>query len=134
VGNRRNHESFNSLGGQILYRRRKNLTLWSKEMRRIIVSLHSTEAPQGIDPSRPLFTYTNANQAATCTCNTRPRVSAHDIVNHSSQPRATIHRSSDALVLNLPLYECIDNTQLTNSERRDTEKKQKKKLKQVIKI
>jgi hypothetical protein len=25
--------SFHSLGGQILYKRRKNLTLWSKEMR-----------------------------------------------------------------------------------------------------
>jgi hypothetical protein len=31
--NQRNHESFHSLGGQILYKRRKNLTLWSKEMR-----------------------------------------------------------------------------------------------------
>jgi hypothetical protein len=30
-GNRRNHESFHSLGGQILYKRRKNVTLWSKE-------------------------------------------------------------------------------------------------------
>jgi hypothetical protein len=32
-GNRRNHESFHSLGGQILYKRRKNITLESKEMR-----------------------------------------------------------------------------------------------------
>jgi hypothetical protein len=31
--NRRNHESFHSLGGQILYKLRKNLTLESKEMR-----------------------------------------------------------------------------------------------------
>jgi bifunctional pyridoxal-dependent enzyme with beta-cystathionase and maltose regulon repressor activities len=31
--NRHNHESFHSLEGQILYKRRKNLTLWSKEMR-----------------------------------------------------------------------------------------------------
>jgi hypothetical protein len=31
--NQRNHESFHSLGGQILYKRRKKLTLWSKEMR-----------------------------------------------------------------------------------------------------
>jgi hypothetical protein len=31
AGNRRNHETFHSLGGQILYKRRKNLTLWSKE-------------------------------------------------------------------------------------------------------
>jgi hypothetical protein len=35
VGNRRNHESFHSLGGQILYKRRKNLNLWRKEMRSI---------------------------------------------------------------------------------------------------
>jgi hypothetical protein len=33
TGNRRNHESFHSLGGQILYKLRKNLTLQSKEMR-----------------------------------------------------------------------------------------------------
>jgi hypothetical protein len=33
TGNRRNHESFHSLGGQILYKQRKNLTLESKEMR-----------------------------------------------------------------------------------------------------
>jgi hypothetical protein len=33
TGNRRNHERFHSLGGQILYKRRKNLTLESKEMR-----------------------------------------------------------------------------------------------------
>jgi hypothetical protein len=32
-GNRRNHESFHSLGGQILYKRMKNVNLWSKEMR-----------------------------------------------------------------------------------------------------
>jgi hypothetical protein len=32
-GNRRNHESLHSLGGQILYKRMKNLNLWSKEMR-----------------------------------------------------------------------------------------------------
>jgi hypothetical protein len=74
------------------------------------LSLHSSEAPQGIDLSRPLFTCTNANQAATCTCNTGPRVSPHHIVNHSSQLWATIHWSSDAPVLNLPLDEFIDNT------------------------
>jgi hypothetical protein len=31
------------------------------------LSLHFLEAPRGIDLSRPLFTCTNANQAATCT-------------------------------------------------------------------
>jgi hypothetical protein len=64
------------------------------------LSLHSSEASQGIDLSCPLFTCTNANQAATYTCNTRPRVSPHHVVNHSSQPGGTIHRSSDAPVLN----------------------------------
>jgi hypothetical protein len=67
------------------------------------LSLHSSEASQGIDLSRPLFTCTNANQAATCTCNIRPRVGPHHIANHSSQPEATIHRSLDAPVLNAPL-------------------------------
>jgi hypothetical protein len=33
TGNRRNPESFHSLGGQVLYKWRKNLTLESKEMR-----------------------------------------------------------------------------------------------------
>jgi hypothetical protein len=74
------------------------------------LSLHSSKATQGIDLSRPLFTSTNANQAATYTCNTRPRVIPHHVVNNSSQPGAIIHWSSDALVLNLPLDECIDNT------------------------
>jgi hypothetical protein len=64
------------------------------------LSLHSSDAPQGIDLSRSLFTCTNANQAATCTRNTRPIVSPHHVVNHSSQPGATIHWSSDAPVLN----------------------------------
>jgi hypothetical protein len=72
------------------------------------MSLHSSEAPQGVDLSRPLFTCTNANQAATCTCNTRPRVSTYHIVNHSSQLGSTIHRSSDAPVLNVYLSEAID--------------------------
>jgi hypothetical protein len=59
----------------------------------------SSEAPQGIDLSRPLFICTNANQAATCTYNSWPRVSPHYVVNHSSQPGATIHRCSDTPVL-----------------------------------
>jgi hypothetical protein len=76
---------------------------------RAYLSLHSSEAPQGIDLSHSLFTCTNANQAATCTCNTRPRISPHHVVNHSSQAGATIHRSSNALVLSRyppPTYSC----------------------------
>jgi hypothetical protein len=66
---------------------------------RAYLSLHSSEAPQGIDLSRSLLTCTNANKATTYACNTRPRVSPHHVVNHSSQPGATIHWSSDAQVL-----------------------------------
>jgi hypothetical protein len=79
------------------------------------LSLHSSEAPQGIDLSRPLFTCTNANQAATYTCTTRPRVSPHHVVNHSSQPGATIHWSSDALVLACP---CADKESRGGRQRR----------------
>jgi hypothetical protein len=53
---------------------------------RAYLSLHSSEAPQGIDLSRSLFTCTNTNQAATYTYNTRPRVSPYHVVHHSSQP------------------------------------------------
>jgi hypothetical protein len=38
------------------------------------------------------------------------KINPHHVVNHSSQLGATIHRSSDAVVLNLPHDECIDNT------------------------
>jgi hypothetical protein len=41
------------------------------------------------------FTCTNASQAATCTCNTYPRISPHNVVNHSSHKEATIHWSSN---------------------------------------
>jgi hypothetical protein len=34
--------------------------------------------------SRLFFTCTNTSQAATCTCNTKPRISPHNVVNHSS--------------------------------------------------
>jgi hypothetical protein len=47
------------------------------------------------DLSRLFFTCTNTSQAATCTCNTWPRVSPHNVVNHSSHQEATIHRSSN---------------------------------------
>jgi hypothetical protein len=49
----------------------------------------------GDDLSRLFFTCTNTSQAATCTCNTQPRISPHNVVNHSSHQKATIHRSSN---------------------------------------
>jgi hypothetical protein len=47
------------------------------------------------DHSSLFFTCTNTSQAATCTCNTWPRFSPHNIVNHSSHQEATIHRYSN---------------------------------------
>jgi hypothetical protein len=49
----------------------------------------------GIDLPYLFFTCTSTNQAKTCTCNTYPRVSLHNVVNHSSHQEATIHRSSN---------------------------------------
>jgi hypothetical protein len=54
--------------------------------------------PRGLisnDLSRLFFTCTNTSQASTCTCNTYPRISPHNVVNHSSHQEATIHRSSN---------------------------------------
>jgi hypothetical protein len=46
----------------------------------------------------------------------------------------TIHRSSDAPVLNLPLDECIDNTHTSNQFREKRKRKETtEKLKHVIK-
>jgi hypothetical protein len=47
----------------------------------------------GNDRSRLFSTCTNTSQAATCTCNTWPRISPHNVVNHSSHKEVTIHRS-----------------------------------------
>jgi hypothetical protein len=49
----------------------------------------------GDDLLRFFFTCTNTSQAATCTCNTWPRISPHNIVNPSSHKEATIHWSSN---------------------------------------
>jgi hypothetical protein len=90
------------------------------------LSLHSSEAPQDIDLSRRLFTCTSANQVATCTCNTRPSVSPHHVVNHSSEPGATVHRSSDAPVLIPPWLVHWQHIQVTNSEKKEKEKEKKR--------
>jgi hypothetical protein len=61
-------------------------------------SLLVFSTPRGLtgnDLSRLFFTCTNTSHAATCTCNTQPRVSPHNVVNHSSHKKATIHQSSN---------------------------------------
>jgi hypothetical protein len=54
--------------------------------------LSTPRRPHRLRPLRMLFTCTNANQAATCTYNTRPRDNPHHIGNHSSHQGVTIHR------------------------------------------
>jgi hypothetical protein len=49
----------------------------------------------GNDLSRLFFTCTNTSQAATCTCNTWPGISPHNIVNYSSHQEVTIHQASN---------------------------------------
>jgi hypothetical protein len=61
-------------------------------------SLLLFSAPGGLtgnDLLRLFFTCTNTSQAATCICNTLPRISPHNVVNHSSHKEATIHQSSN---------------------------------------
>jgi hypothetical protein len=41
------------------------------------------------------FTCTNTSHAATCTCNTLPRISPDQVVKNTSHQEATIHRSSN---------------------------------------
>jgi hypothetical protein len=56
------------------------------------------------DLSRLFFTCTNTSQATTCPCNTLPRISPHNVVNHSSHKEATIHRSLNHTWFSLLLY------------------------------
>jgi hypothetical protein len=61
-------------------------------------SLLVFSTPRGLtgdDLSHLFLTYTKISQTATCTCNTLPRISPHNVVNHSSHQEATIHRSSN---------------------------------------
>jgi hypothetical protein len=66
-------------------------------------------------PFAPTLHLDQRNQAATCTYNTRPRVNPHHVVNHSSQPGATIHRSLDAPVLSRQLRESLPMRKLTEA-------------------
>jgi hypothetical protein len=61
-------------------------------------SLLVFSTPRGLigdDLSHLFFTCTNTIQAATCTCNTLPRISQHNVVNNSSHKEVAIHRSSN---------------------------------------
>jgi hypothetical protein len=61
-------------------------------------SLLVNSTPRGLTGyhySHLFFACTNASQAATCTCNTQPKIGPHNIVNHSSHQEANMHRSSN---------------------------------------
>jgi hypothetical protein len=64
-----------------------------------------------MDISRLFFTCTNTSQAATCTYNTRSRGNPHDIVKSLITEEQLSTNPQMLLVFNLPLDECIDNTQ-----------------------
>ena len=80
---------------------------------RAYLSLPSAQQPRRglarLRPFTPVLHLHRANQAAAHTCNTPPRVSPHNVVNHSSL-RSDHSGPRTLLVLNLPLDECIDNT------------------------
>jgi hypothetical protein len=79
----------------------------------------------GNDLSHLFFTCSNTNQAATCTCNTQPRISPHYVVYHSSHQEATIHRSSNHIWSSIsPLMSAL--TTHTYSNLREKKKKRNK--------
>jgi hypothetical protein len=79
----------------------------------------------GNDLSCLFFTCTNTSQAATCTCNTYPRIIPLNVVNHSSHKEATIHRSSNHKWSSIsPLMIALRTPTKSN-------KRQKKKKKQI---
>jgi hypothetical protein len=76
----------------------------------------------GDDLSRLFFTCTNTSQAATCTWNTLPRISPHNVVNHSSHKEATNHRSSNHTLSSFsPLMSSL--TTPTQSNKREKKEK-----------
>jgi hypothetical protein len=78
----------------------------------------------GDDLSRLFFTCTNTSQAATCSCNTWPRVSPHNVVNPSSHQEATIHRSSNHTWSSIsPLMSALTTHKICNRGEKGKEKK-----------
>jgi hypothetical protein len=76
------------------------------------LSLHSSETPQRIDLSRPLFTCTNANQAATCTLSI-----THHIQERPSTGPRTLQSSISPLMSALTTH--------TNNQFREKRKRKK---------
>jgi hypothetical protein len=81
----------------------------------------------GDDLSRLFFTCTNTSQLATCTCNTYPRISPHNIVNHSSHKEATIHRSSNHTWSSIPPLMSALTTPAYSNKRENKKKRNEQK-------
>jgi hypothetical protein len=64
-------------------------------LERILLAFYTHGGLTSNDLSRLFFTCTNTSQTTTCTYNTYPRISPHNVVNHSSHKEVTIHRSSN---------------------------------------
>jgi hypothetical protein len=67
--------------------------LATRSLERSLLVFSTPGGLTGDDVSRLFFTCTNTSQVAACTCNTSPRISPHNVLNHSSHMEATIHRS-----------------------------------------
>jgi hypothetical protein len=90
-------------------------------------SLLVFSTPRGLtddDLSRLFFTCTNTCQAATCTYITWPKISPHNVVNHSSHKEATIHRSSNHTWSSIsPLMSALKTHTFGNPREKEKEKK-----------
>jgi hypothetical protein len=98
------------------------LATWSLEPSLIVFS--TPGGLTGNDLSRLFFTCANTSQAATCTCNTLPRISPHTVVNHSSHQEATIHQSSNYTWSSISLLMSALTTH-TFGNQRENEKKER---------
>jgi hypothetical protein len=75
------------------------------------------------DLSRLFFTCTNTSQAATCTSNIEPRISLHNVVNHSSHQEATIHQSSNHTWFSIsPLMSALTTHKYSNPREKKTKR------------
>ena len=88
--------------------------------------------PARLRPFAPVLHLHRANQAVAHACTTQPRVSPHNVVNHSSL-RSDHSGPRTLLVLNLPLDECIDNTHSHHMKKKEKINNETKQAPQVIK-
>jgi hypothetical protein len=132
---RRNQETVHDFNLLFMPPCRPHLTpLATGSLKRSLLVFSTPGGLTGDDLSRLFFTCTNTGQAATCTCNTYPRISPHNVVNHPSHKEVTTHWCSNHTWSTIsPLMSALTTpTQRNKREKKKKKKTNKKKLQQAI--